>query len=398
MDGPARLLRVLQRGRSSVGWGYHSPAGNALPHTVRIGGAARADEPMRIAITADLHLTTKKEHPERYEALKEVLRQCGELEVDRLIIAGDLFDRSQANFAEFEKACAAARPGRLPVTVIPGNHDPHLTSGSLTLEAVEVLEEPTLRSLEDGFQLLYVPYAEQAAMGEPLAPFRSLLEPEAWALIGHGDWAAGRRTLNPYEPGTYMPLTRADVDSYRPAAVLLGHIHAPTDDPPVYYPGSPCPLDINETGLRRFLVLDSQSRSVTSQPVDSPRLFFNETVVMLPMEDEPAFLQAELARRIERWGVPQERQDRVRVRLRVVGYSADRAGLDAAARQAMAGFEFYDEGPDLSQLNQAADVDRIHIARQVRQWIEALDWQGSQAAEPTAEQITLEALRVIWGD
>lgn len=356
---------------------------------------------MRIAITADLHLTTRKSHPERFRALQDLLRQCAEQQVDELVIAGDLFDSSQRNFAEFEKAYAEARPDGLPVRVIPGNHDPQLTSGALTGDGLEVLDEPTLRRVNGDFQLVFVPYREHTSMGEHLPAFRNLLEPGGWALISHGDWTAGRRSSNPYETGTYMPLSRSDVEAFGPAAVLLGHIHAPTDDPPVHYPGSPCPLDINETGLRRFLIFDTETRTVTAQLVDCPRLYFNETVVMLPVEDEPAYLQGELRQRIEAWGVPKGWEDRVRVRLRIVGYSGDRAAIEAAARKALKAFAFYEGSPDLDDLNHAADLDRIHIARQVRQWIDELSWAdrpGAGASEPSAEEIALEALRVIWGD
>lgn len=353
---------------------------------------------MRIAITADLHLTTVKDHPERFEALKDVLRQCGELELDWLIIAGDLFDRSQTRFADFERAYASAHTSGLPVSVIPGNHDAELVPGALAAKDLEVLVEPTLRPAGDEFGVLLVPYAAGSAMGEQLPPFRSLVTPGQWALVGHGDWTAGRRAPNPYEPGIYMPLTRSDLDAYQPAVALLGHIHAPSDEPPVYYPGSPCPLDINETGLRRFLIYDTESQQVSAQTVDSPRLYFNETVVMLPVEDEPRFLQAELDRRVAGWGVPEEWRDRVQLRLRIVGYSSDRAAVENAARQALREYAFYDDGPDLSDLHHAADVDRIHIARQVREWIDELNWRSSEPAEPDSEAITLEALRVIWGD
>jgi hypothetical protein len=355
---------------------------------------------LRIAITADLHLTPKVEHPERLETLQEILRQCGKLSVDWLVIAGDLFDRSQRNFAEFEKAYREARPEGLAVTVIPGNHDAEIGPGSLSAEGLELLGEPTLRIVDDDLDLLFVPYVAGTSMGEHLPAFRGQLRPGHWALISHGDWAAGRRATDPNEPGIYMPLTRSDLETYRPAIALLGHVHAPIDDPPIHYAGSPCPLEINETGLRRFLLFDSTTGDLNSQPIDSPLLYFTETIVMVPVEDEPKYIKQEIAHRIEHWAAPKRLRDRIRARLRIVGYASDRQAVEAAAREAMKGIAFYDQGPDLSELNQAADADRIHIARQVRQWIEELDWGGSQnpAAEPTAEEIALEALRVIWGE
>jgi hypothetical protein len=215
-------------------------------------------------------------------------------------------------------------------------------------------------------------------------------------LISHGDWESGLRAPDPNEPGVYMPLTRADLEAYDPTVALLGHIHTPYDGPAIYYPGSPCPLDINETGLRRFLIFDTADLSVRPQRVDSPRLFFNETVVMLPVEDERAYLQAELMQRIQDWNLPAGWEERVRQRLRVIGYAVDRPAVEAVAQEVMADYAFYDDGPDLSDLNHAVDTDRIHIARQVREWIEQLEWPAGDA-EPAAEDIALEALRAIWG-
>jgi hypothetical protein len=105
---------------------------------------------------------------------------------------------------------------------------------------------------------------------------------------------------------------------------------------------------------------------------------------------------AELKQRIQTWDLPDGWQDRVRLRLRITGYSADRSAVEAVAREVGAVFTFYEAGPDLSDLNHAFGEDRIHIARQVREWIGAQEFPEG-AAEPTEEDIALEALRVIWG-
>jgi DNA repair exonuclease SbcCD nuclease subunit len=350
---------------------------------------------MRIAVTADLHLTTRKAHPERFAALQDVLRQCGQLGVERLIIAGDLFDVSQQAFADFEKAYRAAHPAGLPVTVIPGNHDASLSPGALVAAGLEVAAAPSLLPAGGDFRLLLVPYRAGTQMGEHLPAFKDQLAPGRWALISHGDWSGGLRLASPEEPGVYMPLTRGDLAGYQPAAVLLGHIHAPYDGPPVHYPGSPCPLDVSETGLRRFLLFDSETLAVTSRLVDSPRLYFDETVVMLPVDDEAAFLREQLQRRIKSWGLPEGWEQRVQLRLQIVGFTLDRAALEAVAREALSGFALLDGGPDLSGLNLTQDPDRIEIARQVRAWIEALQWKW-EPGQPTRDEVLREALAVIY--
>ena len=350
---------------------------------------------MRIAMTADLHLTTREAHPERFVALEDILRQCGELGVEGLIIAGDLFDHSRQNFADFEKAYNAVRPAGLAVTVIPGNHDPDLKAGALAVEGLEVVSEPSLRAAGGDFHLLLVPYRAGTSMGEHLPPFADQLRSGRWALVSHGDWSGGLHGADPDEPGVYMPLTRGDLAGTNPAVCLLGHIHAPYDAPPVYYPGSPCPLDINETGLRRFLIFDTETQKVTAQRVDGPRICFNETVVMLPVANEAAFLRDQLRDRIRDWGLPEGWKDRVQVRLRVVGYTIDRAAVEEVAKEAMSDFAFYGEGPDISALDHTQDADRIEIARQVQEWIEALEW-SKDPAQPTKDEILREALAVIY--
>jgi len=60
---------------------------------------------MKIAITADLHLTSRQQRPDRFAALKNIFVQLHTLQIDTLIIAGDLHDATYDNFSEFEALC-----------------------------------------------------------------------------------------------------------------------------------------------------------------------------------------------------------------------------------------------------------------------------------------------------
>ena len=351
---------------------------------------------MKIAITADNHLTSVDIHPERFEVLRGILRECGKLGVDQLLIAGDLFDQSPHNLADFEAAYKEARPDDLQVIVIPGNHDADLLPGSLAAEGLTVLTEPTLLEVEGSFALLLVPYKVGTTLGEHIAPFRDQLTPDQWALISHGDWLGGLRAPDANEPGVYMPLNRTDLVSYRPAMVLLGHIHRPADDGLIHYVGSPCPLDINETGLRRFLLLDTDTKAVSDLKVDSPVLYFNETVVLLPVDDEEAYLRDQLAEHIAQWDVPAGWEDRVQVRLRLTGYVADRSAAEKVAKQQLKQFNLYEGALDLAELYHTQDADRIEIARQAQAWVEQLEWSEGYR-EPTKAEILRQALGVIYG-
>ena len=60
---------------------------------------------MKIAITADIHLKTNKEYPERLNALKNILDQLVDESIASLIIAGDLFDLESQNYSLFDELC-----------------------------------------------------------------------------------------------------------------------------------------------------------------------------------------------------------------------------------------------------------------------------------------------------
>jgi hypothetical protein len=352
---------------------------------------------MLVAITADVHLTARAEHPERLAGLEAVLAAAHEAGATTLIVAGDLFDASLHNYELFEQICRAPAHRDLQFLLLPGNHDPGLRETSFAAENVRVIATPALLRLdEDALPFLFVPYARQATMGEVIAPFAAQLPPRGWVLVGHGDYAEGLRAGNPYEPGVYMPLTRSDLRRYQPARAFLGHIHVPRDRPPVHYAGSPCGLDITETGRRRLLLYNAAEERVTSQPLAAPRLFFDETLIVLPVADEAEFLREQVAQRLARWQLSVAERARTQIRLRVAGYSANKGALLPVLQQCFADFSFYKgQAPDLSAVYLSDDVERNAIAAAVRARVAALAWQGRD--EPTTEEILLQALHTIYG-
>ena len=81
---------------------------------------------MKIALTADLHLTTREEHSERYEALEDIFQQMLSHDVRTLVIAGDLFQSRQANLSDFDTLCSSVGEQGISVLILPGNHDQEL--------------------------------------------------------------------------------------------------------------------------------------------------------------------------------------------------------------------------------------------------------------------------------
>ncbi len=352
---------------------------------------------MKIAFTADNHLTTQSRNPERSQALANILHQCGENQVKLLIIAGDLFDQSMPNYAEFEALYKKQRPPELTTAIIPGNHDEGLNRENIAADGLIIHNEPQLLPLNKTWKILFVPYQKGQTMGSAIAPFAVELTGQRWILIGHGDWSPGVRTPDTYEPGVYMPLTRSDLVLYKPELVFLGHIHLPFDGEKVRYPGSPCPLNVTETGLRRFLILDTDQGKITSHLVGSPLLYFKEKFIMLPREEELSFLKIEMENRIKSWQLPKGWESRVQVRVEVAGFSSNREKVLKTVQEVFAPYGFYQNAePILDQLFHKPDPDREQIALDIQNWIEDLEWTESTSV-PSKTEILEEALKVIYG-
>ncbi len=346
---------------------------------------------MKIAITADVHLTSLKDTPERYHALKDIFQQAVSTSLDAVLISGDLFDQDFNNYSDFEELAKEFR--KLNIWILPGNHDPRVSSRSLVGKNLRIFEKAEI--VKGDILLLIVPYQAGTTMGEAIASQVESLPPKHWVLCSHGDWLDGVRTPNPLETGTYMPLTRIDLDRYQPARVFLGHIHARSDGP-IYYPGSPCGIDITETGKRRFLVFDSSTGEVESKPVHTDVIYHMASLLILPVEDEAVYLRKMISAEKDKWKISNDDTVRTRIRVKVRGYTQDKSALNELLLEEFKGFSFYkDESPDLSEVAVTVDQNRIMIAEKVKEKIENLELNPS-SDEPDRDLILMKSLQLVF--
>ena len=349
---------------------------------------------MIIAVTADVHLASPEDHPERYNALENIFEQAEGQGIEVLVIAGDLFDKDFCTYAQFERLCRA-HPS-VHVHIIPGNHDSAICDRNIVGETIHIHNEPT--ALQFGpTTFLFVPYEPQATMAEKIVEMEKHIQGRPWVLVGHGDYYRGMRERNPLEPGTYMPLSAACVDRYKPRAVLLGHIHKPLDLGLVHYAGSPCGLDISETGRRRFLVYDTEDGSIVPRPVETDILHFQEVFVVLPTDDEAPLLERRIADRIDRWGIEPQEFPKVRLRVEAVGYARNRGGIRRALERGFGNVTFHkDLGPDIDGLRYNSDRQLMAAAQRALELIDEIDWPFG-GDQPLRQDVVLEALSVIYG-
>lgn len=354
---------------------------------------------MQIALTADLHLTTVLDHPERFHALEDIVRKMADEEIRTLILAGDTFDETSRNYSEFEAFCDRDGHRQIHYIVLPGNHDAGLRQALFTASNIQIIEKPTVLNFsEKGLDFILLPYADGVSMGEAVSTVTSEIAADGWVLVSHGDWIPGLHEPNPDEPGVYMPLTRGDLETLRPREAILGHIHKPMDSGKVHYVGSPCGLNIRETGRRRFFVFRVESGEIEARTVDTDFLYFKESFVVLPVPDEEAYVTAQIRKRIASWRLTPDEKRKVRLLSHFRGYSHNKNRLQEIVHRCLEGVSCYnDREPDLSEVFVMDDSNRSEIAKRVSEHIERLEMPVDEFGVER-DEVLLEALHVIYGD
>jgi exonuclease SbcD len=349
---------------------------------------------MKIAFTADVHLAGQELYPERYRALKAILDVLKQEGICHLVIAGDLFDKGFVNYAEFENLCAGYP--EVTLHVIPGNHDPDISKKAITSANVYIYTETTPVSFER-LSFLFVPYKNSVTMYEQVSPCIEAIQGMPWVLIGHGDYYHGVKEVNPLEKGTYMPISRENINALRPQKVILGHIHKPMTFEGVCYCGSPCGLDITEKGKRYFLLFDTVDGSTIEREVPGTPLYFNETFILVPSENEVEHCCAQIRERIAAWGIVEQDMARTVVKVSVKGYCMDKSAILNAIKEEFAGFRFYNpSGPLIDELSVSTDPQLQAIAERTMRLIDEAKWNLVEG-EPDKESVKILALNTIYG-
>jgi len=352
---------------------------------------------MNIAITADIHLTGKKEHPERWKTFENILNDIKQKNINKIIICGDLFNENYRNYSEFDEL--TSKYSNIDFFIIPGNHDDTISEKGFTADNIIVYSEPEFISFDDSsFPFLFMPYKKEIKMGEMIASYSDSLSPNKWILVGHGDWADSIKTPNPAEPGIYMPLSRKDIKDYNPYLTLLGHIHKPLYDSDfnVYYTGSPCGLDITEIGRRRYLILDIETLEIDSVNVDSEVIYFDETVVVYPIEKEEEYWKNEIKSIKEKWDLSPEEKSKIEIRIKVIGYSSNKRNLKEVFDKEFKDYTFWnDEGVNVLEVSDSDNYELLKISEQVSEKINELELQEKQG-EPTRKDILSKAIQKIY--
>ena len=353
---------------------------------------------MKIAVTADVHIKTLDETPERYVALESIFKEIQQKGIKYLLIAGDTFDKESSNYYDFNSLCERYKD--IQVIVIPGNHDPEIEKRFFSGDNIEIINEPLIKKI-NGLAVLFIPYIPLKTLDEVLTEYiHNKNLPERWVLIGHGDYITANRQMNSYEPGFYMPISSKTINKFNPIKVILGHIHKPSEYGKVFYPGSPCGLDITETGKRKFILYDTRTDIIERQSIQTGVIYIIETVLTFPFESETDLLRNKIDYMIEKWNLTAKELNRVKLRLKIIGYTRNLPNIKDFLIKYLEErhITLYDlDAPDLSSVLVMKDIDeeKISIFNKVKERVENLYLQNFGVSK---DKILDRTMEIIFGD
>ncbi len=207
---------------------------------------------IRLVHSSDLHVdegrTAAAHNGDGAAGLAAVLAAAQRLHTDIVLLAGDTFETHQLSAAVIDRAGALLADARVPIVILPGNHDPALPDsvyikGGYTripnLAILGVTHDEAV--IFDGFDLEIWGHAHRDYFDTP--PLRGP-RPRAtrWQVaMGHGHYEPPATRANPLRPSWVF----GDEEIAATAAdyLALGHWDRPMrvgdGTVPAYYSGSP---------------------------------------------------------------------------------------------------------------------------------------------------------------
>jgi exonuclease SbcD len=194
--------------------------------------------------TSDCHLDEVDDGTEQ-RAFAAAIDLSIELDVDLVLIAGDLFDHNRVGDAILDWTVAQLDRAGRPVVLMVGNHDTldttsvhHRFEAGSRCRQVQFLDDPDGKTVEvPGTDIVVWGRAmlEHEPSFRPLHGHASRIDGRWHIIAGHGLW------LGAAMAGRSSPIFPEDIDALDADYVALGHLHAyqvVSEHPPAVYPGA----------------------------------------------------------------------------------------------------------------------------------------------------------------
>jgi DNA repair exonuclease SbcCD nuclease subunit len=216
-------------------------------------------KPLRLIHTSDVHLESDTfgsgprgdNFRQRVRgAFRGVIDLANRQAADLLLIVGDLFDSSRVGAEALDFALGTIAAARMPVVMIPGNHDAHDERSIYAGLAADRLPRNLHLILEPDGRTVDFPELATRLWGRALVehspdyrPLLGMPEPTAqtWNIaLAHGFYTEDSETFRS------SPITPAEIAASRYHYIALGHIHLFGDvsngGTRAFYCGTPAPL------------------------------------------------------------------------------------------------------------------------------------------------------------
>ncbi|HEX5938787.1 MAG TPA: metallophosphoesterase [Dehalococcoidia bacterium] len=199
--------------------------------------------PLRLLHTSDLHIGANRVDP-HLNVLKSVLDLGAAAKADGVLMAGDIFDNNRIEQGLLDDAVSVMAASRLPITILPGNHDCLLEGGvydrgAFWTAGITVLGA-THGELASFDRLNLVVWGRPHRDHKDLLPLRDVPECEErhWRVnVAHGHWVKV-----PEDERRAYRIFDADLEAQAADYLALGHWDVFTrveSSSPAYYSGSP---------------------------------------------------------------------------------------------------------------------------------------------------------------
>ncbi|GAH93440.1 unnamed protein product [marine sediment metagenome] len=127
--------------------------------------------------------------------------------------------------------------------------------------------------------------------------------------------------------------------------------------------------------------------------IDTDYIFFNETLISLPTTNEFEYIERKIQEMVRKWNIGKNEASKVRIRLKIKGYTSNKNKLLEITKETLKNFTFYNhQEPDLSEVSIFNDPERIAIVEKLRDEIEKLKWDNEITSK---EDILEKSLHII---
>lgn len=216
----------------------------------------------------------------RFEGVRNIGRIAHEEGCEFIVVAGDIFESNQVDRKTVLKACEAMAGIRMPIYLLPANHDPLDAGCVFNSKAwkdrkpaqVQVLENAgKIYEVRPGVEVVGAPWTSKRPLVDLVAASAATLEPNASSLrimVGHG--AIDQLSPDKDNPALiYVADAEKAILEKRYHYLALGDRHSLTNvgnSGCIFYSGTHEAYDFGEIDPGKVLVVDLSHDGVLTKP------------------------------------------------------------------------------------------------------------------------------------